>query len=334
LDLAVDVLREPSFPESEWTRVHAQTLAALRSERDSAEARAHRALLRALYPGDHPYGVPADGDEATVVRLGREDLRGFHQGHYRPDRAAWVVAGDVDPDEIARALDDRLRGWSGAGGRLDEIPAAEVPSRPRILVVDRPGAPQAVIRVGQVGVPRLHDDYLDLLVFNQVLGGQFTSRLNSKLREEKGFTYGVRSQFDFRRGAGPFSVSASLQTDRLSEALTDLRHEVEALLDARPPSAAELDDARRSLIEGQARQFETPSALVARYAGLFLYGLPTDYHAQLAERLSGVTVDSLVAAARRLVRPASFVFVVVADAELVVADLERLGWAEVEVDRD
>ena len=99
-----------------------------------------------------------------------------------------------------------------------------------------------------------------LLVLNQILGGQFTSRLNAKLREEKGFTYGVRSHFDFRRGAGPFSISASLQADRLAEALDDLRREVEALLGDRPPTAAELDDARRSLIEGQARQFETPSA--------------------------------------------------------------------------
>jgi zinc protease len=331
LDLAADVLLNPSFPESEWARVRAQTLAALQAERDSAESRAYRALLRALYEPGHPYRVPIDGDESTVAPLSLADLAAFHRDHYRPDRAAWVVAGDVDPDEVARLLDDRLAGWSGPGTPLAEISPPAPSPRPRILLLDKPGAPQAVVRAGHVGVPRLHPDYSDLLVLNQILGGQFTSRLNARLREEKGFTYGVRSSFDFRRGPGPFAVSASLQSDRLAEALADLRAEVESLLGDRPPSPAELDDARRALIEGQARQFETPSALVSRYAGLFLHGLPPDYHAGLADRLAAVTVDSLVAAGLRHIRPASFVTVVVADKDVVAAGLEGLGWADVEV---
>ena len=152
------------------------------------------------------------------------------------------------------------------------------------------------MRVGHVGLARLDPDYTDVLVLNQVLGGQFTSRLNAKLREEKGFTYGVRSHFECRRNAGPFFIAASLQADRLAEALEDLHREVEALVGGRSPTASELDDARRALIEGQAHQFETPSALVSRYAILYLHGLPPDYHAQFAERLDGVSVASLAAA--------------------------------------
>ncbi|MBX6313831.1 MAG: insulinase family protein [Isosphaeraceae bacterium] len=330
LDLAVDVLLHPAFPESEWRRVSAQALASLRAERDSAEARAHRALLRALYGIDHPYRVPLDGDETTVAALDRDDLRAFHGRHYRPDRAVWVVAGDVDPDAVARVLDDRLTGWSGTTGPIPEIAHPDRPGGPRLILLDRPGAPQAVVRVGHVGAPRLDADYHDLLVLNQILGGQFTSRLNEKLREQKGFTYGIRSHFDFRRGPGPFSIGAALQTDRLAEALTDLRHEVEALLDDRPPSAHEIDDARRSLIEGQARHFETPSALVARYANLFLHGLPPDYYAGLAERLAAVNAATLADAGRRHLHPEALVTVVVADAELVADDLERLDWAPVE----
>ncbi len=171
-----------------------------------------------------------------------------------------------------------------------------------------------------------------MLVLNQILGGQFTSRLNAKLREEKGFTYGVRSHFDCRRSAGPFFVGASLQTDRLAEALVDLRAEIEALVGDRPPTATELDDARRALIEGQARQFETPAALVSRYAGLFIHGLPADHHAQFAERLGAVTVDSLAATARRQIDPNALAAVVVADASVVLGPLRDLGWCEVEVD--
>jgi len=333
LDLAVDILRNPTFPESEWTRIHAQTLAALRAERDRAEVQAHRAFIQALYPADHPYRLPIDGDEASVARLTREDLIQFHQRYHGPGRAAVVVAGDVDPDEVAKALDERLTGWSGPESPPPSLPPVQRGSRTRLLLIDRPGAPQAVVRVGHVGLRRLDSDYTDALMLNQILGGQFTSRLNAKLREEKGFTYGIRSHFDCRRGPGPFSVSASLQSDRLAEALVDLRGEIEALVGDRPPTPAELDDARRSLIEGQARQFETPAALVSRYAGLFVHGLPSDHHAHFAERLSAVSIESLIQAGRRQIDPSTLTTVVVADASLVLESLQKLEWCEVEVER-
>jgi predicted Zn-dependent peptidase len=241
------------------------------------------------------------------------------------------VAGDVDPDAIARALDALLEGWSGAAEPLAPVPRPADADRPRLLLLDRPGSAQAVVRVGHVGIDRLDPAYHDLLLLNQVLGGQFTSRLNEKLREEKGFTYGVRSHFDVRRGAGPFAVSASVQSDRVAEALDDIRLEIEALLGDRPPSVAELDDARRALIEGQSRHFETPTSLVARYANLLIHGLPPEEHALFPERLVAVTRDSIMEVAPRHLRPGSFVAVVVADASTVADSLNQLGWAPVEL---
>ncbi|WP_422924684.1 M16 family metallopeptidase [Singulisphaera sp. PoT] len=331
LDLAVDVLRNPTFPEAEWNRIHAQTMAGLKAERDRAESRAHRALLHALYPANHPFSSPVDGEEAIVAKLTLDDARRFHAEHHGPFNAACVVAGDVDIDRVAKELDERLAGWVGPETTRPALQAPALPTQRRLLLLDRPGAPQAVVHAGHVGVHRLDPDYTDLLVLNQILGGQFSSRLNAKLREEKGFTYGIRSSFDVRRSAGPFVVAASLQSDRLAEAIEDLRGEVEALLTDRPPTESELDDARRSLIEGQARQFETPSSLVARYAGLFIHGLPTDYHAQFAGRLASISVDSMRAAGSRRIHPESLTFVVVADASKVLGPLQGLGWAEVEV---
>ncbi|HEU5117897.1 MAG TPA: insulinase family protein, partial [Isosphaeraceae bacterium] len=150
------------------------------------------------------------------------------------------------------------------------------------------------------------------------------------LREKKGYTYGVRSHFDARSSAGPFYVSASLETARLSEALDDLRVEMQALLGDRPPSPVEREDASRSLVESQARHFETPSSLVARFAGLFLHGLPSDYHESLSNRLQAVSVDSMLEAARRHIRPDRLIAVVVADAETTIRGLEKLDWGPVE----
>ena len=134
------------------------------------------------------------------------------------------------------------------------------------------------------------------MLVNQILGGQFTSRLNEKLREERGFTYGVRSHFDCRLGRGPFSITTSLQSDKLAEALDDIHHELLALVGGRPPTQAELDDARRALIEGQTRQFETPAALVNRYANLLIHGLPTDHYAAFPDGWRGSISTRLSAA--------------------------------------
>ena len=334
LEVAADILRNPTFPEREWERLRGQTLAALQAERDSAEARAVRGLLKSLYPSAHPYRVPSDGTAESVARLSPNDARLFHERCYGAGRGAWIVAGDIDPDDMARRLGRHLEGWRTPAGSPSEPPETPRPERSRIILLDRPAAPQAVAYVGQVGVPRSAPDFHELTLWNHVLGGQFTARLNARLRESMGVTYGVRSRFDARRGAGPFSVHASIQADRLAESLNALREEVAALLDGRPPTTQEFDDARRSLIEGQARQFETPSALIARYAELVVHGLPPDEHGKLAERLSAVTPDSAVEAARRRLSVDSLVYVVVADADSTVPQLQNLGWADLEVWKD
>jgi predicted Zn-dependent peptidase len=334
LDLVVDILLNPTFPDGEWGRVHAQTLAALRAERDSAEARAYRALLKALYDVEHPYRFPLGGTEESVRDLGAEDLKAFHARYLVPGQASVVVAGDADPETVAEELDRRLDGWRGPEVALPALPDVGLSPQPRILLLDRPGAPQAVVRAGHRGIARLDPSFDHLLVFNQILGGQFTSRLNEKLREERGFTYGVRSQFECRRSPGPFSIGASLQSDRLAEAIDDIRHEVQAILTGRPPTQDELEKARRSLIEGQPRHLETSSALVSRYGGLLVHGLPAEHEAEFADRLARIDRDSLIEAAGAAIHPGSLVVVVVADASQVLERLKSLDWARLEVIED
>jgi predicted Zn-dependent peptidase len=331
LDLAVDILIDPTFPKSEWQRVQGQALAALQSERDSAEMRAYRALLTALYKADHPYRFPLAGTEASVAGFTAEDLQSFHRRCLLPSRAAVVVAGAVDPQALVDELDRRLPSWHGPALDLPAVPDAAHAAHPRLLLLDRPGAPQAVVRVGHRGLARLDLVYDHMLLFNQILGGQFTSRLNEKLREERGFTYGIRSHLDCRRGAGPFSIGAAVQSNRIAEALDDIHQELRAILTTRPPTPAELNDARRALVEGQPRHFETPPALVNRYANLWIHGLPPDHEAEFADRLGRIDRDSLLAAAQAQVNPDALIVVVVADASQVAEDLKRLDWAELEL---
>ncbi len=334
LDLTADILLYPTFPDHEWQRVRGQTLAGLLAERDSAEARAHRALLLALYPEAHPYRFPLDGTEASVAAAQRSDLARFHARYLVPGQATIVVAGDVDPDTLAAELERRLETWTGSGAGVPAPPGAAPATRPRLLVLDRPGAQQAVIRSGHLGIARSSTSYDQALVVNHILGGQFTSRLNTRLREERGLTYGIRSRFDCRRLPGPFSISAAVQSERLIEALDEIRREVVALVGDRPPSQVELDLARRSLIEGHPRMFETQSALVNRFASLVMHGLPVDHDAGFTERLDAIDRQSLSATANREIRPQDLVTVVVADLSRVLDDLKRIDWAEVELIED
>jgi predicted Zn-dependent peptidase len=334
LDLACDILLNPTFPQTEWNRVHGQTLAALRAERDSAEARAYRALLAGLYEPLHPYRHPLSGTEASVRGIVASDLKAFHARAVVPDGSAVIIAGNFDPDRLARELDQRLSAWPGTSVNPPEFAPAERALAPRLFLLDRPGAPQAVIRAGHVGLARLDPDLDPILIVNQVLGGQFSSRLNAKLREERGFTYGVRSQFDCRRAAGPFSIGTAVQSDQLATALDDIRLELAAIVTSRPPSQEELDLSRRALLEGQPRYFETPSALVNRYGRLFLYGLPIAYEAEFADRLLRIDRDALLAAATSHIHPDALVVVVVADAVQATSELERLEWVKPELIQD
>ena len=334
LDLAVDLLRNPTFPEQEWNRRRAQILTAIEAERQSPEARANRAFLAVLYPPGHPYRAPMVGTAAAVERLDRAELAAFHAATATPAGTAVVVAGDLDPDRAAAELDARLGDWRGATALRPAPAAVERQARKRIVVLDRPGASQAVVRVGCVGISRLDPDFDRMLILNQILGGQFTSRLNRALREERGLTYGARSGFDCRLGAGPFAVSTAVQADQVALALDLIHQELVDLLGDRPPLSSEINDARRALIDGRAREYETPSGLVARFSSLWVHGLPFEHERRLAERLAAIDRPAILDAAARLLHPDALTAVVVTDAATARAALEDLGWGPVEIAED
>jgi zinc protease len=331
LELASDVIRNPSFPIAEFDRVHTQSLLDLKSQRDRPEALAYRAFLKNTFGNSNPFHLPIDGSLESVADLGRDNIREFHQNIYNSSKSAWIVAGNLEPDAIVNSLNSLLSLVPGAKARPLQADSClpRSATRPRLLFVNRPGATQANIRVGQIGIARANPNYENLMIWNYVLGGKFSSRLNRRLREEKGYTYGIRSQFESRRSPGPFSISAAVDASRVGDALHDLSEEVESLLSDQPVTSSELDDARRAVIEGQAQQFDTSSALVSRFAALFVQDLPVDEYARLPERLADATIDSITRAALESINPKTWVYVVVAD-EAVLPQLDRLSLAEIE----
>ncbi len=235
------------------------------------------------------------------------------------------MAGGVASARQAFAGLDAGATAAAAGPASDAVPAATR----RLVTVHRAGSPQSELRIGRIAAGRSTPDYHALVVLNTVLGGQFVSRINLNLREEKGYTYGARSGFDFRRQPGPFVVQASVQTDATADAVREVLREVDEIGGERPVSARELALARAALTRGYPRNFETAEQVARAIAQLALYELPDDYFDGFVERVRAVGIDDVTDVARRYLPADEMLAVVVGDCDRVVGPLETLGFGEV-----
>jgi len=200
----------------------------------------------------------------------------------------------------------------------------------RILVVDRPGAPQTQLRVATIGAPRSVTEFQAIQVMNTALGGLFSSRINMNLREEHGYTYGAGSGFDFRRGAGPFAIATGVRTDVTAPAVTEILKEVRGMAES-PMKTEELARAKDARTQSLPAGFQTSQAAAASIAQLFIYDLGLDYYSHVAERVSAVTTDQALAAAKKYLVPERMVIVAVGDRAKIEPELRKLNIAPVEV---
>jgi zinc protease len=326
LRLLSDIVVRPALREEDFTRVRQLRLHRLTQIRDMPGALADRAFLKLLY-GIHPYGHPPIGTEASLASMTVDDVRSYHVRAIRPGDATLVTVGDCDH----RAIEDLARAafadWTGTA---DGTVAADGdwPQGARLNVVPRPSAPQSELRIGHVGVARDTPDYHALLVGNAILGGQFVSRINLNLREDKGVTYGARTAFEFRRLPGPFALQVSVQTSATAQAIEESIREIVEIRGSRPVTADELSLGIAGITRGYARNFETAEQISRAAMQLALYDLPEDYYAQFVPRIERVTIDDVSSVMTRHLDPARLTTLIVGDLDAIGADIGRLGLGE------
>jgi zinc protease len=324
LEIYSDVVTNPSFPENELELQRKSRLATLMQRKDDANAIAGIVYSSLLYGRNHPYGHPAMGDEQSVRATTNEDVRRFYETYYRPNNAALIVAGDVKPATLMPKLERAFANW-----KRGEIPAVNIglpPAREKatVYIVDKPGAAQSVLMIGQVGQPRSTPDYFPLIVMNTMLGGQFTSRVNMNLREDKGYTYGARTAFDYRRGAGPFMATAGVQTAVTKESVYEFLKELRGIRGERPVTPEELDFSKQAITRGFPRTFETPEQIANRLTDVVVYNLPDDYFNNYIARVRAVTVDDINRVANRYLDPSRMAILVVGDRKVIEPGLRSL----------
>jgi zinc protease len=323
LSLLADIVARPTMREEDFERVRQLRLHRLMQLRDMPGAVADRAFMRLLY-GQHPYGHTPLGGETSLSALTVGDVRDFHASYIRPGDATLVVAGDCDHAQVDAVAAEAFAGWTGVS--TSPLPVAAAQQSPsRLSIVPRPGAPQSELRIGHVAAARSTPDYHALIAANMVLGGQFVSRINLNLREEKGFTYGARTSFDFRRLPGPFSLQVSVQTAATVEAIRESIAEISGIRDSHPVSPDELALGVAALTRGYARNFETAEQLARAVTQLAVYDLPDSYFDEFVPRLEGVTVADVTRVARQYLDPDRLTTLVVGDYSAVARDLPGLG---------
>jgi zinc protease len=325
LDIFSDVLLRPAFPETDLKRLRGTRLVGLQQQRDNANSIAGSVYSALLYGREHPYGHPQTGDAKSVAAMTAEDLRGFYETYYRPNNSALIVAGDVTPATLMPKLEKALGAWKAGQVPATSVapPAARI-AKTGIYLVDRPGAAQSVIQIGQVGVARSSPDYFPLLVMNSLLGGAFVSRVNLNLREDKGYTYGARTGFDYRRGAGPFTASAGVQTAVTKESVYEFMKEIRGIRGEIPVTQKELDYQKQALVRGFPRGFETPGQIANRLSAVVLYDLPDDYFNSYLARIQAVSVADVQRVATKYLDPQRMAILIVGDRKAIEPGLRSL----------
>ncbi len=335
LEMTAQVLLSPDFPQHELDRLRREHLTDLRRSKDEPNVIAERLIAGLIYPAGSGYAHPISGTETSVQAITRDDLVAQFRRACRAKDAHLLVVGDVDREEVMRRADSVLGAWTGSvpdtgpGSECDPADGSAT-----IYLVDRPGAPQSVIRAAQSLVPRSHPDYFPLLLANYSFGGQFSARLNQNLRQDKGYSYGYMSSIQWLRLPSLLVAGGSVQSNATGESVYETLKEFREVSGERPITAEELANAKDGLLRAYPAGFERPGSVLGQLVAMEQYGLPDDYFRSVRPSIESVTLDDVHRVSGDHIRPSSLQVLVVGDRASVEGPLSDLGLPLVHLTED
>ena len=335
LDLMADVVLNPSFPDADFKRLQTQQLSGIQNEKKSPQSMVMRVMPTLLYGENHPYAMPmsGSGEENTVNSITLDDIKGFHGRWLRPNNATLVVTGDISIEELVAKLEKRFGTWQKA-----EVPKKNIPevkaagTTGKIFLIDRPESQQSVILAGYLTKPYGQMDEVALEQMNNVLGGDFTSRINMNIREDKHWSYGTRSFIRNTRGQRPFLISAPVQTDKTKESIQEIAKELNMFVGDKQISQAEFDKTRQNTVLSMSGQWETNAAVTGSLMDVVRYNLPDDYWKKYSARVQSLQLKDVQSLAKTMVQPGNVGWFMAADAAKVKGGLSELGMEVIQID--
>ena len=335
LEMMAEVLLSPDFPQHELDRVRREHLTDLRRGKDEPNVVAERLVAGLVYPQSSGYAHPISGTEASVRAITRDDLLVLFRNAYRPDGAHLLVVGDVKREDVMSRAAQVFGAWSGAGSGKGASGNGELTdNQATIYLVDRPGAPQSVIRAVHSLVPRRHPDYFPLLLANYSFGGQFSARLNQNLRQDKGYSYGYMSSIQWHQGPSMLAAGGSVQSNATGESVYETLKEFREVNGERPITAEELSNAKDGLLRAYPASFERPASVLGQLVAMEQFGLPDDYFRTVRPSIDSVTLDDVHRVSQNHIRPGNLQVLVVGDRASVEGPLSELGLPIVHLTED
>ena len=328
LAILADMMLNSTFPAEALDRLRARTLVGLTQAKDQPAVVGAQVFAKILYGEAHPYGQRVT--ETSVKAITRDDVVAFSKAYYQPGRAIITVVGDVTMLKAKTAVEKGLSAWTKAGDKPNfEYPKVPELQPAKIYLVDKPGAAQSVFNIGLPGPSRNTPDYFALQVLNTILGGQFQSRLNANIREQKGYSYGVNSGFSYGKGPGAFRAGGAIFSAKTDAALVEFMKELKGIVGEKPITDEEIKTAKESLIQGLPQRFASVNAISGAITSLVVQGLPDDYYQTYAKNVSAVTKEDLLRVAKRYIDLNHLAIVIVGDRSAVEAALKATGIAPI-----
>jgi zinc protease len=333
LDIYGDVILNPTFPRTDFERLKKQRLAQIQQEKADPVALALRVFPTLLYGPDHAYANPwtGSGTEESTARIKRDDLVRFHQTWFKPNHATLVVVGATTMAEIKPRLERLFASWKPGDVPAKNIATVGQQQRSVVYLIDRPGSLQSLIIAGHVAPPKANPKEVTIEAMNGVLGGDFSSRVNMNLREDKHWSYGAFTFFRDARGQRPFVAYAPVQTDKTKEAVIELDKELRGIVKDRPIEPAELSRAQASLTLTLPGSWETASALAGSIGNIVTFGLDDRYYDTFADKVRAQTIASVTAVAGEVIHPNQLIWVVVGDRSKIEPGLRELKLGEIKL---
>ena len=334
LDLAKEALINPMFPQNEIDRIKKQTLASIVQEENRPASIAYRNIGKLLYGEDHPYGKPLTGTgvSATISSITREDIINVHTRAVNPANLTFAVAGDIDLDSLVTILENKFGDWnSDSNNNLKSLNKVALPDSRTIYLIDKPNAQQSYIVAGQLLPPSATDEEIKLSYMNYAIGGSFTARLNMNLREDKSWSYGVRTRLGDAKGQRAMLVTAPVQTDKTSESMIEIVNEYAAYLTTAPITEDELAKGKASKTLRLPGQFETLGALKSGVSGIVTYNRDLDYLNQLPQLLDEPSLMDVQEMTQTYIKPDQWTWLIVGDLDKIEEPIRNLNLGTVKV---
>ncbi|HSQ13024.1 MAG TPA: pitrilysin family protein, partial [Candidatus Deferrimicrobium sp.] len=325
-NIAADILLNPSFAADELEKLKQRQRIQLREQRSSATFLLSERFNRAVFRNHPAANVSATPE--SIDLLTREALLKWHRERYAPQDAILGVAGDVRAKDLIAKLEKRLAGWKKSEVKRSWPRAPVAASVRKVFLVDRPNSVQTTVSLGNIAIDRRSPDYLAMVVMNDVIGGGASSRLFLNLREEKGYTYGVYSDFSATRYPGPWRAGGNMRTEVTEGALIEFFQEIRRIREEKVP-ADELEASKRSIAASFALSLEQPTRVLNFAITNKIYGLPADYWDTYPARIMAITAEDVQRVARKYLDPDALQVVAVGDAGKIKPVLDKYGAVEV-----